>query len=183
MKYLLKGEETERLKFRLLEPEDFNSWLALFDGTNVARFLGMGIIPTAKAQCQKWFDIQKNRYKNDLGGMNVLMDKSIGKMVGQCGLLIQEVDNIQELEIGYAILPNFWKEGFATEAARKCRDYAFENSYADSIISIIHVENLISEKVAVKNGMKKTKRTIHKDMPVNIFRITKKEWLNQKSQK
>jgi len=183
MKYLLEGEETKRLKFRLLEPEDFNSWLALFDGTNVARFLGLGNITTANSQCQKWFDIQENRYKNDLGGMNVLVDKSTGKMVGQCGLLIQEVDNIQELEIGYAVLPNFWKEGFATEAARKCRDYAFENSYADSIISIIHVENLISEKVAMKNGMEKTKRTIHKDMPVNIFRITKKEWLNQKSQK
>lgn len=180
MKYLLTGEETERLKFRLLEPKDFDTWLTLFDGTNVARFLGMENIPTAKEQCRKWFDIQEYRYKKDLGGMNVLIDKSTGKMVGQCGLLIQEVDKINELEIGYSILPEYWNRGFATEAARNCRDFAFTQSFSESLISIIHIENENSEKVAVKNGMKKTKRTVYKEMPVNIFRITKDEWLSLK---
>jgi len=180
MKYLLDGEETKRLKFRLLEPDDFNDWLTLFDGTNVARLLGMGNIPTAKAQCQNWFNIQENRYQNNIGGMNVLVDKTSGEMVGQCGLLIQEVDNIQELEIGYAILPGYWNEGFATEAALKCRDFAFEQSFTNSIISIIHIENKISEKVALNNGMKKTKRTVYKNMPVNIFRITNEEWVKMK---
>jgi len=180
MKYLLTGEETERLKFRLLHPNDFNEWLTLFDETNVARFLGMENIPTAKEQCQKWFDIQENRYKNDLGGMNVLVEKHSGNMVGQCGLLIQEVDNDIELEIGYSILPDYWRKGFATEAAQKCRDFAFTQPFSESLISIIHIENKNSEKVAVKNGMNKTKRTVYKDMPVNIFRITKNEWRDLK---
>jgi RimJ/RimL family protein N-acetyltransferase len=101
-------------------------------------------------------------------------------MVGQCGLLIQEVDKINELEIGYSILPEYWNRGFATEAAQKCRDFAFTQSFSESLISIIHIENENSEKVAVKNGMNKTKRTVYKDMPVNIFRITKDEWRDLK---
>jgi len=108
--------------------------------------------------------------------MNVLIDKSTGQLVGQCGLLVQEVDGTEELEIGYSILPKFWNRGYATEAAKKCRDFAFINSYTDSLISIVHKENIKSEKVALKNGMLQTKQTVFKDMPVNIFRIDKNNW-------
>ena len=41
MKYSLEGKETERLKFRLLKFEDFDDWINLFKGKNVAKFLGM----------------------------------------------------------------------------------------------------------------------------------------------
>jgi RimJ/RimL family protein N-acetyltransferase len=69
----------------------------------------------------------------------------------------------------------FWNKGYATEAARKCRDFAFTNSYTDTLISIVHVDNIKSEKVALKNGMTKTQQTVFKGMPVNIFMINKME--------
>ena len=176
MKFVLEGEESERLKFRLLEPGDFNDWLKLFESPDVARFIGFDHLKTAEEQCRLWFDIQERRYKNDLGGMNVLIEKDTGQMAGQCGLLIQEVDGKEKMEIGYSVLPRFRGRGFATEAAIKCRDFAFENSFTSELISIIHIENKKSEKVAVKNGMKKNIQTIHKKMPVHIFRILKKDW-------
>lgn len=171
MKYLLVGEETDRLRFRLLLPNDFDTWLEFFNKKNVGHMLGMADIPTPKAQCQKWFNLIFDRYNNDLGGMNVLMDKNTGAFIGQCGLLVQQVDGIEELEIGYSILPKFWNQGYATEAARKCKEYAFKHNFADSIISIVHVDNVASEKVAIKNGMYLDKKTIFKEMPVNIFRV------------
>lgn len=180
MNYLLTGQETKRLQFRLLKPEDFNIWIDFFKDDSVAKFLGLADIPTPQEKCEKWFKLCENRYKNNLGGMNVLIDKSTNQFVGQCGLLIQEVCSIQELEIGYSILPKYWNKGYATEAARKCCDYAFSNSFANSLISIIHVENIKSEKVALNNGMTKTKQTIFKGMPVNIYRINKTDWLNSK---
>lgn len=176
MKYLLDNQETERLKFRLVNSEDFDLWIDFFRHKDVARFLAMDKIPTPLEQCEHWFNRVKHRYENDLGGMNALIDKTNNEMVGQCGLLIQEVDGLNELEIGYSILPSYWNKGYATEAAKKCRDYAFKNNFTDSIISIIHVENINSEKVAINNGMLKTKTTKFKEMPVNIFRIEKEEW-------
>ena len=111
--------------------------------------------------------------------MNVLIDKATNEFIGQCGLLVQEVDGAEELEIGYSILPRHWNKGYATEAAIKCRDFAFSNAFKDSLISIVHIENFKSEKVALKNGMIKIHQTIFKESPVNIFRINKVDWLNK----
>ena len=177
MKYLLDQQETDRLKFRLLKESDFDTWLEFFKNSETAGFIGMQNIKSPYDQCTEWFKRIEDRYENDLGGMNVLIDKSSGSFIGQCGLLVQEVDSQTELEIGYSIIPRFWNKGYATEAAIKCRDYAFENNYAESIISIIHIDNSKSEMVAIKNGMIKTKQTEYKKMPVNIFRINKSEWL------
>jgi RimJ/RimL family protein N-acetyltransferase len=68
-------------------------------------------------------------------------------------------------------LPQFWQQGFAIEAAQKCKEFAFEHHFADSLISIIHVDNVPSQKVALKNGMHLQKTTSYKDNPVHIFRV------------
>lgn len=93
-------------------------------------------------------------------------------MVGQCGLLVQNIENVERLEIGYSILPEFWKQGFAIESASKCKNYAFENNITDSLISMMHIENSASEKVAIRNGM----RFERKVDSFNIFRIDKENW-------
>jgi RimJ/RimL family protein N-acetyltransferase len=135
----------------------------------------MNILGTLEpvAFCKAWFEKVFDRYKNDTGGLNVLIEKSTGLRVGMCGLLVQEVDGKEELEIGYSLHPAFTRKGFATEAARKCRDFAFENNFAERLISIIHVDNKASEAVAIRNGMTKEKTTVFKDIPVNIFSIRK----------
>jgi len=171
MKYLLTGQETERLKFRLLKPEDFNSWVDLFKTNNVAEYLQLDPKLSESELCKIWFDKAFYRYENDLGGLNALIDKKTNRLVGQCGLLIQNIENIERLEIGYSILPEFWNQGYASEAAIKCKNYAFENNFADSLISMIHIDNLSSEKVALKNGMTFEKRL----NSFNIFRIDKEE--------
>jgi [ribosomal protein S5]-alanine N-acetyltransferase len=116
MKYSLEGKETERLKFRLLKSEDFDDWLNLFKVKNVAKFLGMDPNLSEKEMCEIWFEKTFNRYENELGVMNALIDKKTNLLVGQCGLLIQ---NIERLEIGYSILPEYWHNGYASESAIK----------------------------------------------------------------
>ena len=176
MKYLLNGQKTDRLIFRLLIPEDFDSWLNFFENKEAVKYFGMEKFGTPRQQCEYWFKTVQHRYDNDLGGLNVLINKETGQFIGQCGLLIQKVDGQMELEIGYSIMPKFWKQGYATEAAQKCRDYAFEKNYAESIISIIHIDNIGSQKVAENNGMVESKKTEFREMPVKIYRIKKADW-------
>ena len=176
MKYTLQGQETERLKFRLLNIEDFESFIELFEDIEVCRFLGVDKIETPNERCKLWFELTFDRYKNDLGGQNILIEKNTNKIVGQSGLLVREIDGKQEIEIAYSILPNFRKKGFATESTEKCKNFAFENKFSESLISIIHTENIHSEKVAEKNGMRKDKNTEFQEMEVNIFRIDLNEW-------
>ena len=103
--------------------------------------------------------------------MNILIHKHTGAIIGQCGLLIQRVDDQEELEVGYAIIPTYWNQGYATEAARKCIEYGLQNRLSNSIISIIHDRNIESQKVAIKNRMAFEKQTTYKGNPVKIFRI------------
>lgn len=173
MNYLLSGAETERLKFRLLQHSDYDEWMPLFADRNTAVFLGMGHLATAKEQCDLWFEKSMARYANNKGGMNVLLDKQNGKLIGQCGLLIQEVEGETILEIGYSILPQYWGKGFATEAAQKCKEEAFMKQYSEELYSIIHMENIASMKVAENNGMKRYKSLPdYKGMPVYLYRIS-----------
>ncbi|MEC8832313.1 MAG: GNAT family N-acetyltransferase [Bacteroidota bacterium] len=156
--------------FRRLKPSDFEDWLPFYhDPRSTQYWEGLPTDPIEA--CKTQFDRIFERYKNNLGGMNALISKESGELVGICGLLVQSVDDIQELEIGYSVLPTFWRQGFAFEAAKKCKEVAFKNNFAKSLISIIHVDNLPSQKVALKNGMLLDKTTIYKNNPVHIFRV------------
>ena len=177
MKLELFGEQSDRLHFRKLRPEDAPLWEPMFEVKQNATFLGMDATKTAAELREAWFKKCFERYENELGGMNVLIHKETGAFIGQCGLLVQNVEGVEYLEVGYSILPEFWGQGYASEAAQKCRDYCFENNFRDHLISIVHVDNIASETVARKNGMSLYKHVPdYKGIQVNIFRIERAQW-------
>ncbi|MCW5518027.1 GNAT family N-acetyltransferase [Muriicola sp. Z0-33] len=172
-KLLLVGAETERLSFRKIVPSDFETWLPFHQDPRSTQYWE-GIPKDPFQACTEQFQRLFDRYEKNLGGMNALIKKDTNQFIGICGLLIQSVDEVEELEIGYSILPEYWKNGYASEAAIKCREYAFEHKLSTSLISIIHVDNLPSKKVARNNGMILDKRTVYKNNPVEIFRVKSK---------
>lgn len=169
-KLLLTGQESERLLFRKLELSDFDTWLPFHENPKSSSFWE-GLPKDPIEACQHWFDKAFHRYENNLGGMNVLLDKKTKKFIGQCGLLVQTIDGVKELEIGYSILPEYWLRGYATEAAQKCKRFAQKQKFSESLISIIHIDNLASQKVAIKNGMFLDKTTSYDSNPVHVYRI------------
>jgi RimJ/RimL family protein N-acetyltransferase len=85
---------------------------------------------------------------------------SNGKFVGIAGLLHQEIDGEVETEISYRILPELWNNGYATEAAQACKEYAENILRKKKLISIIHPMNIASKRIAQKLGGKKEKSVI-----------------------
>jgi ribosomal-protein-alanine N-acetyltransferase len=171
--YSLEGEESQRLIFRKLETADFNTWLEFCQHPDSLKYIWLTESTDPKVRCEKFFERVFNRYEKGLGGMNVLIDKNSQEFIGQCGLLIHTVDGVEELEIGYSLMPAARGKGYATEAARKCKEFAFNNHFRNSLISIIHIENASSAKVALNNGMILEKRTFYNNSDVNIYRIHK----------
>ncbi len=170
MNYLLEGQESARLKYRKLEKNDFDVWLPFHQNQEGNQFW-VGLPEDPSKACEHWFKKAFHRYEKNLGGMNALIEKNTHQFIGQCGLLVQTVDGVEELEIGYSILPKYWRNGYATEAAQKCKEFARENNFAKSLISIIHVDNIGSRKVALNNGMHLDKTTVYDANKVDIYRI------------
>ena len=74
-------------------------------------------------------------------------------MIGQCGLTMQPWKDEEVLEIGYLFNRLYWHKGYATEAAKACKKYAFEVLKAEVVCSIIRDTNIASQNVAISNGM------------------------------
>lgn len=179
MNYLLTDLETERLSFRLLTEADFEEWLPLFERPEVGTYLSMDKDFTQQQRCEKWFEKSMARYQEKTGGMNVLVHKKTGKMIGQAGLLIQDIENSKQLEVGYSILPAYWQQGYASEAARFIKKIGFEKAYdkdfQNALISVIHKDNIGSQKVALHNDM-----AVFSPYPADkdfiIYKQTRADW-------
>jgi RimJ/RimL family protein N-acetyltransferase len=97
------------------------------------------------------------------------------QFVGIAGLLHQEIDNETETEISYRILPEHWNNGYATEAAKSCKEYAETILGKNRLISLIHPQNHASIRVAHKLGAKRTKSIVFigKEHDVYVYKHRK----------
>jgi len=118
-----------------------------------------------------WVNKQLNRYADNQFGLQVLIDKNTNEFIGQCGLLLQTIDDNTEIEVGYHIFKKYWGQGYAPEASKLFIDYAFQNKLTDSVTSIIAVNNIKSQRVADKNGLFREKQTTWSGLDVYIYRI------------
>ena len=109
--------------------------------------------PYDHAGVKAWIERSMERYRHDGHGLWAMVLKSSGGVIGDCGCALQEVEGKQEMEIGYHVRRDLWGNGYATEAARACMEYAFTRLDARRVISMIRPENINSRRVAEKNGL------------------------------
>jgi RimJ/RimL family protein N-acetyltransferase len=143
--------ETERLVLREITQDDFDDLFAIWSDAETMRFYPATLDHQGM---REWIERNSKRYEQYGHGMWAVTLKSDGKFVGDCGLTIQAVDGVEELEVGYQFNKKYWGHGYATEAARGCMDYAFNRLGRRRIISMIRPENIPSRRVAERNGLK-----------------------------
>ena len=144
--------ETERLNLREIDQSDFRALCNILQDPD-AMYAYEGAF--SDEEVQEWLDRQILRYKKWGFGLWAVILKETGEMIGQCGLTMQPWKDGEVLEIGYLFNRAFWHKGYATEAAKACKRYAFEVLKAEEVCSIIRDTNISSKKVALRNGMTK----------------------------
>ncbi len=164
--------ETKRLYLRELKQSDFLSLCKILQDQDVMYAYEHAF---DDIETQEWLDRQITRY-NDYGfGLWAVILKETNEMIGQCGLTMQEFNNRQVIEVGYLFQKAFWHNGYASEAAIACKEYAFKMLNADEVFSIIRDNNNASQNVAKRNGMivsdRFTKHYYGFDMPHLVFSI------------
>lgn len=168
--------ETERLRTRFLTVADIEVWAEFFMDKEAIAFFSMAVYDTHEESARHWIERQLTRYAEQRYGMQALVNKETNIFVGMCGLMTQKVDSTIELEVGYHVLKKYWGRGYAPEAAKVFIEYAFANKLSDSVISIIDVANVNSQRVAEKNGLEREKQTIYDSLDVYLYRILKTDW-------
>ena len=162
--------ETDRLYLREMNQNDFHSLCKILqDEDTMYAYEGA----FSNEEVQEWLDRQISRYQQWKFGLWAVILKETQEMIGQCGLTMQPWKDKEVLEIGYLFERSYWHRGYATEAAKACKKYAFEILKANEVCSIIRDTNIASQNVAMRNGMTKmdtwTKNYRGVEMPHNRY--------------
>lgn len=164
----MDGVVTERLHFRTITMDDRSWWMEYMDDPTAVRF--MAFTPGSAADCERFIQRTLDRLVTDGSGLNAVIERNTDRPVGMIGLLTQVVDGVDELEIGYHLVPSEWGKGYATEAAIACKEFARQHRLAPSVISLIDPGNHASQAVARRNGMTHWKDTVHRGVPAMVWR-------------
>lgn len=174
--------ESERLRFRALDYDDFESLKEILGDIETMyawehTFDDKGI--------KDWIDGCKKRYEHDKCAYFAAEDKQSGEFIGIMGPLIEYTDCESAMGIAYILKKEHWGKGYAFEGAKASVEYAFEQLDATRVIAQIRPDNISSLKVAQKLGMKfeyeylrdyRGKKIAHK-----VFGITQKEFEDKKT--
>lgn len=165
---MLLPKETPRLCFGRVTMDDLDFVASMMAHPEVTRYYPRAYTRDESAQ---WIQRQLHRYEKDGHGLWLVSERGTGQPVGQVGLMIQEVDEKQEPEIGWLIHFPFWRRYYATEAALAVRSLAFEQMNLPYVLSMIRPENTPSQGVARKLGMKPVRETLFHGFQHLVFRV------------
>ncbi len=169
--------ETDRIILRPMKKEDVEPIFAMRSDADVMRFIRAPAIKRSEAE--NWVNLVSSRWADEKIGFCSLIEKQSGKFLGWCGLWhLQETG---EIEVGYAIAKEFWRKGYAAEAAEALLKYGFEKLNLNKIVAVAFPENKASQRVMRKLGMSYDYTGEFYERDLVHYSITREEFFNAKS--
>ena len=166
--------ETQRLLLREYTLADFDALYEIVSDPETMRHYPA---PFDAERTRRWIAWNLDNYERYGFGLWAVVLKATGEFIGDCGLTLQIIDGETLPEIGYHIHKRCWRQGYAKEAARAVRDWAFQNTPYDALYSYMKYTNVASYSTALANGMRKIKEYPDPKNTVSYaFAITRAEW-------
>ena len=173
--------ETERLILRVPEESDVDAWTEMYAQPEVERWL------SARSREQVTDYIREIRERHAVDGFGVLaaVRKEDGRVIGRAGMLVwddrtwmpttlSESGEHGEVEIGWALHPDVWGRGYATEASVVCRDYVLAQ-VRPRVIALIVPDNVRSIAVAERLGLAHERDVLLKgEKPARVYAIERR---------
>ena len=142
--------ETERLQLRRLSVDDAEFILRLLNEPSFIQNIGdrgVRTLDDARAYILKG---PVASYEKFGFGLWMVESKPRATPIGICGLLKREV--LEDVDIGYALLPEFWSQGYALESASAVMSYAREKLRATRVLAVVNADNQSSIRLLEKLG-------------------------------
>lgn len=141
--------ETERTYLRNLTPKDADDFFNLNLDQEVLIYTGDKPFQTIEEA--KNFLEQYDQYEKYGVGRLAVIEKRTNEFIGWCGLKFSP--DLDEYDIGFRFNRENWNKGLATETAKKCLEFGFDNLNLKVIVGRAMKENKASIKVLEKIGM------------------------------
>jgi RimJ/RimL family protein N-acetyltransferase len=102
-------------------------------------------------------------------GLWLLRDRETGALVGRGGLQYTYAAGLNDVEAAWAIVPERWGQGLATEMARAAVEVGFDALELPWIIALTLHDNLASRRVMEKTGFTYQRDIVHAGLPHVLF--------------
>ena len=166
--------ETERLFLREMLEDDFEALRRVLGDADIMRHYPYEF---DDERIRSWVARNRERYSIFGFGLWAVCRKDTGEMIGDCGLTMQIIDGQIRPEIGYHIRADHQRQGFAREAARAVRDWAFEHTPFGAVYSYMKAENIPSIRTALSYGCTAAGEFRDDEGDITrVFALTRKEW-------
>lgn len=145
--------ETERLVLREAQPSDADDLLKLRSDPEAERYMDrdrMGTLEEAQTNIEK----VRQDFVSQKGVNWQLIDRETGNWMGYIGFWRMDPGNCRG-EIGYALLPGFWRKGFMSEAMEPVLKFGFEQLHLHSVVANVNTENQASMALLERFGFVK----------------------------
>jgi RimJ/RimL family protein N-acetyltransferase len=144
--------ETERLRLRQLTLDDAEFILRLLNEPSFIENVGDKQVRTL-TDSQRYIESgpMSSYYKFGFG-LWLLEVKDSNVPIGICGLIKREA--LPEVDLGYALVPEFWARGYALESALGVISYARKSLGLKRVLAITSVHNERSIRVLDKSGFR-----------------------------
>ena len=170
--------ETPRLLLRELTAADFGALYDVLADSDIMRHYPYTF---DERRVRGWISKNIERYRDFGFGLWAVVLKETGGMIGDCGIIMQFINGRIEPEIGYHLHRDWQKRGYAREAARACRDWAFEHTPFNTLYSSMKADNAPSIGVARANGMQLVEEyTDDENERSVVYAVTRSEWAAEK---
>ncbi len=167
---------TERLFLREMNADDFDALFKVLEDPDNTRHYPYTFDAT---RVRGWIARNMARYREHGFGLWAVCLKDTGEMIGDCGLTLQNISGETLPEIGYHIRRDCQKKGYAREAAKAVRDWAFRNTGYPALYSYCKYTNEASIRTAESVGMRMLSEYPDKDNGItHVSAISRDEWLN-----
>ena len=103
-------------------------------------------------------------------GLWILRERGGGEPVGRAVLRHLVIDDVDDVEVGYAFYQPYWGRGLATEIAARCVDLAEQELGLATIIAITAPANRPSQRVLEKVGLRYERDCVVESHPAALFR-------------
>jgi len=141
---------TERLLLRKITDDDVEQIFKMRSDKNVMKYIGKKPIVTM-AEAKDWIKLIKDSLSINSGITWGITEINQTTLIGTIGLWRIIKENYRA-EIGYMLLPEYWKKGFTKEAILKVVKYGFDEMKLHSIEAHISPKNVGSATVLEKTG-------------------------------